>query len=543
MAQPRFHDTATLLPSGDVLVTGGDDANGLPMASAELYDPSTHSWHSAAPMVNPRDRQSAILLADGRVLVVGSDSQDIGATAETYSEATNTWTALPNMPAVPSSPTGARYDLALVRLADGRVMVVGGAGDFGELASVLIFDPSSNSWMRVADLHHQRSGAAAVLLPNGDVLVQGGWDGNNYLTSAEVYDPATNTWSAAGATVTPHYFSPLLLLPNELVLSAGGTGDQFLGWVSTAELYDPSTNSWSLAAPMPERRFEYAATQLTDGDVLIEGGYDNSGLPSTSATLYDPATNTWTAASSMLEPRDTETAVLLADGTVLVSGGLQEGGAGILNTAEIYGPPFDATTPVITVPSTVYARAASRSGTVVTYTVSATDPDDAASTPVCSPASGSLFAIGFTTVNCASTDTHGNTGTATFIVNVGALGADCVLGDYSTLKGSTARNLKGANLSDCYLAGANLQDASARGANLAFSNLAGANLTSADLAQANLQHANLAGAELTKANLSGANLTGATTNGADFTSVTFSQTTCPDGTVSNADGGTCIAHL
>ena len=55
---------------------------------------------------------------------------------------------------------------------------------------------------------------------------------------------------------------------------------------------------------------------------------------------------------------------------------------------------------------------------------------------------------------------------------------------------------------------------------------------------ANLEGTNLPGANLTNANLTGANLTGAKVNG-----VTWSNTLCPDGTKSDANGHTCVGHL
>jgi hypothetical protein len=99
-------------------------------------------------------------------------------------------------------------------------------------------------------------------------------------------------------------------------------------------------------------------------------------------------------------------------------------------------------------------------------------------------------------------------------------------------------DLVGANLTNADLVGANLTDADLAGATLS-----GADLTSANLTQADLAGANLAGADLTKANLSSADLNGADVAGAVFAKAKWSNTTCPDGTNSTNDGGTCANDL
>jgi outer membrane protein assembly factor BamB len=180
----------------------------------------------------------------------------------------------------------------------------------------------------------------------------------------------------------------------------------------------------------------------------------------------------------------------------------------------------DHTAPTLSLPATVTARGTSQTGGVVTFTVSATDPDDTA-TATCNPPSGSVFPIGVANVNCTATDTAGNTATGGFLVVVSAPNADCNLTHYPVTK--AGRNLKGANLSGCYLPNANLAGASAIGANLSGAYLAGADLSSANFSQATLR-----GAVLTNANVSG---------------VKWSQTTCPDGTLSNDHGNTCVGHL
>lgn len=78
----------------------------------------------------------------------------------------------------------------------------------------------------------------------------------------------------------------------------------------------------------------------------------------------------------------------------------------------------DTTPPVWSVPADFSVEATGPTGAVVTYTASASDPDDAVSFQSCSPASGSTFGLGTTTVNCTATDSHSNTGTASFNVTV-----------------------------------------------------------------------------------------------------------------------------
>src|SRR5262249_14315305 len=71
MNTARTAQTATLLPNGDVLVTGGFDQNATPTASAELYEATTGLWKTVAPMSVARAEHTATRLVNGTVLVVG----------------------------------------------------------------------------------------------------------------------------------------------------------------------------------------------------------------------------------------------------------------------------------------------------------------------------------------------------------------------------------------------------------------------------------------------------------------------------------------
>src|SRR5262245_37561802 len=57
MAEPRMNHTATLLPTGEVLVVGGtyiDAVSSRRLATAELYDPATGNWDRTSNLPVPR---------------------------------------------------------------------------------------------------------------------------------------------------------------------------------------------------------------------------------------------------------------------------------------------------------------------------------------------------------------------------------------------------------------------------------------------------------------------------------------------------------
>jgi len=76
------------------------------------------------------------------------------------------------------------------------------------------------------------------------------------------------------------------------------------------------------------------------------------------------------------------------------------------------------TTPPVLMLTNVTAEAASAAGAIVTFTPTAVDETDGSVPVTCTPASGSMFALGDTLVQCSASDSHGNTAFGSFTVSV-----------------------------------------------------------------------------------------------------------------------------
>jgi N-acetylneuraminic acid mutarotase len=236
---PRTQGTMTLLSDGHVLAVGGG-IEGSPgwasTASAEIYDPTAGSWSLAAPMSVARAFQTATLLPGGDVLVTGGATVyngvhgSVTATAEIYTPRLNAWRSAARM-------SVARYAGAAALLPDNRVLVAGGwsftTNTDPSLASAEIYDPGSNAWAATGSLTDARGSLTMAGLPDGRVLAIAGVDpAYHVLASTEIYDSRSGTWQTTGQLPVALERPAMETLPDGRVLVAGGALDASAGHVT-----------------------------------------------------------------------------------------------------------------------------------------------------------------------------------------------------------------------------------------------------------------------------------------------------------------------
>jgi hypothetical protein len=287
MTANRVFQFAMLLADGRVLMVGGTSGT-----TAEVYDPTTGRFSATGPRFATMCPSTATALEDGWVLITGWDCSEstsaISPLAELYDPTTgvSASTGAPLDDCVPSSAT-------LLRDGDVLVLDCGSVAGGDNIASRLaeLYDPATGTFRVTGAMTRARGGPTATLLADGRVLVTGGaanGDGDSTLSSAEIYDPASGTFRATGNMTTGRQGQTATLLRSGLVLVAGGSGDSNLG-LDSAELFHPATGTFTpTLTTMVTGRTEDTATLLPDGRVLITGGGTDSGDQLSSAELYHP---------------------------------------------------------------------------------------------------------------------------------------------------------------------------------------------------------------------------------------------------------------
>jgi hypothetical protein len=376
MFAARTSHTLTLLEPASktslALVAGGfATEGGVPLKSAEIYDPLSRRFSVTGSMTTARGAHTATLLVppspSGSGVVVAGGADAVHApidSLEVYDPASGVFITDSHFMAAP------RFNHAAAPTGDAEVLFAGGTApplnQPTKTAYLYTFNgfvgapPSNvNSVLTLlpALMGFPRSALTATRLTTGKVLLAGGFvlgGGGKLvaLNSAEIFDPGAPAASmfqavAGGMTSARGYHTATRLGDSGKVLIVGGTNATVGGFeAASGDVFSDGSNEQAegfvVAAPiaMATARSNHTATLLPDGRVLVAGGF-NQGTALGSAEVFSPLDGLFHdlgAVPAML-PRGNHAAVLVNAGdwedaghTVLVTGGAGAPGNGTVAT-------------------------------------------------------------------------------------------------------------------------------------------------------------------------------------------------------------------
>jgi hypothetical protein len=327
LASPRFAHAAVVLADGRALMVGG--VRGAPsqlgvdafVAEVELFDPSTEQFEQGAALSSPRSWPSATRIADGRVMVIGGTTLDSNSLSIPARDVELWDPAGESFAVIDQLPSGGVLFHCATPLAGG-VLVIDDC--YPEGCTPLQIDPAAGVTV-LGGTPSYRYGldVDCATLPDGRVFLGGSVelvDGYDVAVPyAEIYDPVSQSFELVGPMSSAHGAkSRLATLANgELLIFGDAVVDGALG-----QIYSPATGELRAVSAGVGNRVDHSMTVLADGRVLIAGGHRADApelIPE--LDLFDPSTGEFTTLSPAFAPRWGHTATALGTGPVVIVGG------------------------------------------------------------------------------------------------------------------------------------------------------------------------------------------------------------------------------
>jgi N-acetylneuraminic acid mutarotase len=186
----------------------------------------------------------------------------------------------------------------------GKLYVAGGWNGTNSLATLEVYDPTTDTWTTKTPMPAARSDASGAVI-DGKLYVVGGNNSahNQKVTTLEVYDPVNDTWTTKTSMSSPRSNPGVVAMDGKLYVAGGCTG-----WcapvTNVLEVYDPASNTWTTKASMPTGRGSTDVAAV-NGLLYFMGGCcgstsEQSALMAETNEAYNPVTNTWTAKAQHL---------------------------------------------------------------------------------------------------------------------------------------------------------------------------------------------------------------------------------------------------
>ncbi len=227
----RWYPGMARLADGSFLVMGGGQCcNAARTATAERFDLTSETWSYTGSMLNPAEFPPSALLYTGEVLITWSPPQ-------LYNPTSGQWRLTGNFNQ-PNRSWPGHSDHSIVVLDDGRVLAIGVLkGPNNNTVMGEIYDPTTKTWSLTSNPGLVRLQTEVVQLPDGRVFVGGGEteaipspvpNSLGIVKWTDLYEPTTNSWRRmADMNWFREYHAVTLLVPDGRVVTTGGTRIKF----------------------------------------------------------------------------------------------------------------------------------------------------------------------------------------------------------------------------------------------------------------------------------------------------------------------------
>ncbi len=202
---------------GHILVPGGCDAQGLPVATVHLYDPAADTWETRAPLPVPLCGYALVAWEQDVFLFGGWDGRQNRAIALRYDFSSDSWELL-------AAPREARAFGAAAAL--GREIFYVGGYDGSERATCEVFLPNQSRWESCPALLQPRGGLSLASVGGYVYAIGGGWGG--YLGFNERFARPYKTWAVVETPLVGEWRNFGLVAWETTLFATGGWSGDFL---------------------------------------------------------------------------------------------------------------------------------------------------------------------------------------------------------------------------------------------------------------------------------------------------------------------------
>lgn len=277
LAQPTSRLAVT--QAGDELYAlGGENAEGVTLADAAVFDVRAGTWTAIADLPSPRANVAAAWTGDTLVVAGGSalDPDDvmdwtIFDDLLRYDPSADRWYSAGRLPVPLAGAALAYYEgsLYLVGGWDGVTM----HAEIWQLPVTALGRASPADWDVVTRMATPAAFFGSVVVDR-TLYVVGGYDGRRELTDAARYDLVAGVWERLPSLSTPRSGLGLVNDGVSVVALGGGWGST----IQTHERLDTATNQWlDIASPI-QGEWRHFGAAAHEGNIYMLGGWSGDYL-------------------------------------------------------------------------------------------------------------------------------------------------------------------------------------------------------------------------------------------------------------------------